>query len=102
MVVNSHPLYQLSYRGSGCDRWAIGLAGATPARRSGVISNRLRGCKVFAALPRADFRLASDPLQAPAIVIDVPDLRSEEQPSELQSLMPISSAVFCLKQNTHT
>src|SRR3546814_7448975 len=37
MVVNSHPLYQLSYRGSGCDRWAIGLAGSTPARPSGGI-----------------------------------------------------------------
>src|SRR3546814_7588758 len=28
-------------------------------------------------------------------------LRSEEHTSELQSLMRISSAVFCLKKNTH-
>src|SRR3546814_6018467 len=28
-------------------------------------------------------------------------LRSEEHPSELQSLMRISSAVFCLKQKKH-
>src|SRR3546814_4578261 len=28
--------------------------------------------------------------------------RSEEQPSELQSLMRISYAVFCLKKNTNT
>src|SRR3546814_18124146 len=29
------------------------------------------------------------------------DLRSEEHTSELQSLMRISYAVFCLKKNTH-
>src|SRR3546814_3291307 len=29
-------------------------------------------------------------------------IRSEEHTSELQSLMRISSAVFCLKQKTHT
>src|SRR3546814_10395232 len=31
-----------------------------------------------------------------------PALRSEEHTSELQSLMRISYAVFCLKQNIHT
>src|SRR3546814_5539838 len=39
--------------------------------------------------------------RAPAVVIvpnDVQELRSEEQPSELQSLMRISYAVFCLKK----
>src|SRR3546814_10705990 len=30
-----------------------------------------------------------------------PDLRSEEHTSELQSLMRISYAVFCLKKKTH-
>src|SRR3546814_7099069 len=30
------------------------------------------------------------------------DLRSEEHTSELQSLMRISSAVFCLKKKKHT
>ena len=44
-VVNSHLLYQLSYRGSGHD----GPAGLAPARRTGVISNRSRRCKEFAA-----------------------------------------------------
>src|SRR3546814_4092678 len=29
-------------------------------------------------------------------------MRSEEQPSELQSLMPISYAVFCLQNNKNT
>src|SRR3546814_9028937 len=37
------------------------------------------------------------------IALPAPDLRSEEHTSELQSLMRISYAVFCLKkkQNTH-
>src|SRR3546814_2023683 len=34
--------------------------------------------------------------------VDVYDRRSEEHTSELQSLMRISYAVFCLKKNTHT
>src|SRR3546814_6388202 len=38
--------------------------------------------------------------QAGAAFLTVP--RSEEHTSELQSLMRISYAVFCLKKNTHT
>src|SRR3546814_3046596 len=34
----------------------------------------------------------------PKIVTSCPDVRSEEHTSELQSLMRISSAVFCLKK----
>src|SRR3546814_4635466 len=33
--------------------------------------------------------------------IELPELRSEEHTSELQSLMRISYAVFCLKKNTN-
>src|SRR3546814_3553822 len=33
---------------------------------------------------------------------DIPDVRSEEHTSELQSLMRISYAVFCLKKKTKT
>src|SRR3546814_5152852 len=33
--------------------------------------------------------------------IDQPETRSEEHTSELQSLMRISYAVFCLKKNNH-
>src|SRR3546814_5182805 len=35
-------------------------------------------------------------------LIPLPGLRSEEHTSEFQSLMRISSAVFCLKQKIHT
>src|SRR3546814_10808612 len=63
-----------------------------------------------AALLGADAQKATDLLNAQAIDIgkisldglsreDVQD-RSEEHTSELQSLMRISSAVFCLKQKT--
>src|SRR3546814_7039175 len=34
-------------------------------------------------------------------VSDLPDVRSEEHTSELQSLMRISYAVFCLKKKKH-
>src|SRR3546814_5743660 len=34
-------------------------------------------------------------------IIEIADIRSEEQTSELQSLMRISYAVFCLKKKKH-
>src|SRR3546814_12774132 len=55
MVVNSHPLYQLSYRGSGCDRWAIGLDGATPDPRSGGLTHTPRGRTSLSYLPMPTF-----------------------------------------------
>src|SRR3546814_5056202 len=42
----------------------------------------------------------SQPLERPCAYSDPPCLRSEEHTSELQSLMRISYAVFCLKKNT--
>src|SRR3546814_7327504 len=36
------------------------------------------------------------------VVPELDERRSEEHPSELQSLMRISSAVFCLKKNKQT
>src|SRR3546814_2435793 len=41
---------------------------------------------------------AKSPDQAPALLPMLLDLRSEEHTSELQSLMRISYAVFCLKK----
>src|SRR3546814_7878878 len=40
-------------------------------------------------------------LVAPPLSTMVESIRSEEHTSELQSLMRISYAVFCLKKNTH-
>src|SRR3546814_5580994 len=54
---------------------------------------------------KADFALASElqsAEQAAALCDDKIDARSEEHTSELQSLMRISYAVFCLKKKTKT
>src|SRR3546814_5837605 len=49
----------------------------------------------------SDF-IASKAIDDPCTgIIDVPELRSEEHTSELQSLMRISYAVFCLKKKKH-
>src|SRR3546814_7984247 len=48
-------------------------------------------------------RVLVDAARPPADLIDLnPYARSEEHTSELQSLMRISYAVFCLKTKTHT
>src|SRR3546814_2984926 len=44
----------------------------------------------------ADGRIIGSPVVAPGVIEY--DVRSEEHTSELQSLMPISYAVFCLKK----
>src|SRR3546814_5824102 len=75
---------------AGLRRSAADLAGGTgagrqprPAHRAGQL--RPRQC----AAARLEVRL-------------LPDHRSEEHTSELQSLMRISYAVFCLKKKKHT
>src|SRR3546814_2622885 len=52
-----------------------------------------------AELARDSIKAANDARGRPAILA-VKDLRSEEHTSELQSLMRISYAVFCLKKKT--
>src|SRR3546814_2063129 len=44
----------------------------------------------------------ADKSQRDVLATLIPALRSEEHTSELQSLMRISYAVFCLKQKNHT
>src|SRR3546814_1116896 len=56
---------------------------------------RDRSCRSPAAADRASWRRSSPP---PSL----PSLRSEEHTSELQSLMRISYAVFCLKKKNNT
>src|SRR3546814_6208365 len=46
--------------------------------------------------------ILSSPRAKPISPVVSPTFRSEEHTSELQSLMRISYAVFCLKKNTHT
>src|SRR3546814_6384854 len=51
--------------------------------------------------PEPQPEIAEAPTPEPALVPE-PAPRSEEHTSELQSLMRISYAVFCLKKKTHT
>src|SRR3546814_7941282 len=46
-------------------------------------------------------RLPADEGMMQGVMTDAGDWRSEEHTSELQSLMRISYAVFCLKKKTH-
>src|SRR3546814_5760916 len=66
--------------------WSWGLAVAT-----GLLASILLGAIVEMAVIRR-FR------KAPRLLLTVATIRSEEHTSELQSLMRISYAVFCLKK----
>src|SRR3546814_3744012 len=84
-----------------------GRAGSSPtANMGGGVDDRygVRG-KVFDAINKAEY------LGSPALVANTPGdcavddgarSRSEEHTSELQSLMRISNAVFCLKKKKQT
>src|SRR3546814_5347015 len=62
----------------------------------GHLARALDACKNLLFLQRnAELLIGSEYLR-------VQFVRSEEHTSELQSLMRISYAVFCLKKNTHT
>src|SRR3546814_3730371 len=85
-----------------------GFAGASSPRRRG--SRNINEPRFSAALPGRHPRVGGDPEtsmnRASARLCRgvIPAKRSEEHTSELQSLMRISYAVFCLKkkkQNTH-
>src|SRR3546814_7268344 len=55
-----------------------------------------------AASFHAWYNLGNDEPEARIVLANDPELRSEEHPSELQSLMRISYAVFCLKKKKTT
>src|SRR3546814_5460570 len=63
------------------------------------------GALVLAVLRQAVDLLTFDRKRAlvlvDAVAVEHPDFRSEEHTSELQSLMRISYAVFCLKKKKH-
>src|SRR3546814_9461506 len=60
------------------------------------------GCRLAPGVPAADHQHIEDrPIRHGRANVRTPP-RSEEHTSELQSLMRISYAVFCLKKNTDT
>src|SRR3546814_1721904 len=75
--------------GSSCSRWRRAFPFAAEPPTPAPMRRLLPAALVFLAL---------GPLPGAALRFPVPDLRSEEHTSELQSLMRISYAVFCLKK----
>src|SRR3546814_5728430 len=76
-------------------RRAVDHGGSEPRRRR-------RGTRVDRAQHRAAARTGAESLRYPVAELSVPLFRSEEHTSELQSLMRISYAVFCLKKKKNT
>src|SRR3546814_5605834 len=80
-------------------RIEIGVEAAE--RGSGAARNRADRRFVKAALAEFDRRRVEQLAQRPPSALGARGLRSEEHTSELQSLMRISYAVFCLKTKNH-
>src|SRR3546814_2227944 len=80
----------------------IGIAAANSADRRAEKPRRLLMASTFKPVPAVPSELASPMHSAtmiPVVASSIPcTRRSEEHTSELQSLMRISYAVFCLKQ----
>src|SRR3546814_3749987 len=79
----------------------VGRKPVTPQRSDGLrIEPRLSVpiAKLQSAAATADAAPALDPPDGSAVFQGLRTMRSEEHTSELQSLMRISYAVFCLKQ----
>src|SRR3546814_3080814 len=67
-------------------------------RRRLILRDRLQGRQVARAVPHQ--RIGVGGFSWPGVEDDAAQNRSEEHTSELQSLMRISYAVFCLKKKT--
>src|SRR3546814_3658444 len=78
---------------------AVQFTPALPKTRSGKIMRR-----ILRKIAEGDVSNLGDTstLADPGVVDDLVTNRSEEHTSELQSLMRISYAVFCLKKKTNT
>src|SRR3546814_7686094 len=81
-------------------RWGASEARCPVARR-GLNESGMRWRKDLQPAPAAKSTTASA-RQMPLSLPVRPDFRSEEHTSELQSLMRISYAVFCLKKKKNT
>src|SRR3546814_1272194 len=82
-----------------CD--VVVAGGAESMSRVPMGSNRAIHGEAFGALVSDRFEITSQG-EAAERISDIWSIRSEEHTSELQSLMRISYAVFCLKKKTHT
>src|SRR3546814_10536405 len=85
---------------SRLERWTLKVQGDEEAKISAHFASSIT------SIPSSCAFLSLEPAPGPAITRSVladtePETRSEEHTSELQSLMRISYAVFCLKKKTH-
>src|SRR3546814_4114180 len=81
---------------------SVGQAAQRRAARSGAADEGRRGVRVVAQSTAGHHRSPCVPLGFLAFRPRLPARRSEEHTSELQSLMRISYAVFCLKKKKKT
>src|SRR3546814_6004032 len=70
------------------------------AARYGLNPNHLSSWRTMARQGKLVLPAPADAVEFAAMVVEPPEARSEEHTSELQSLMRISYAVFCLKKKT--
>src|SRR3546814_1747169 len=82
--------YTTLFRSAREQRQPLGGSGRLPEKPDHILAHRRNGRS------RQEFQYLSSPRRA------FRDDRSEEHTSELQSLMRISYAVFCLKKKTKT
>src|SRR3546814_4600111 len=88
-------------RGIGCPSGALAAAGAAAA--DVYVLRQRRGHAAHRVEDSQDLRRGCGREHPQVAVLGIEcDARSEEHTSELQSLMRISYAVFCLKKKTNT
>src|SRR3546814_7014093 len=106
MVIGTFHFAQVAISASSrsFDRWTIWLTAKGAERRSGLSRSHAASSSVMRCSHSSSsdcgraFRAGKLPTM-PALHCA---MRSEEHTSEVQSLMRISYAVFCLKKKTHT
>src|SRR3546814_7852700 len=102
------PLKRLCYRRRRCSPWLCApRQGCCRSERSLYLTRRRHSPRLASPVTAPVMMMLSPLLVAPFVSIaplvpmSIAAIRSEEHTSELQSLMRISYAVFCLKQKTH-
>src|SRR3546814_4442947 len=89
--MRSTPAFATAPHGSMGRHEAMALAGPTPDNPFLTLKKRLKRARFYDGRERMEYE---------SLLAGQQNMRSEEHTSELQSLMRISYAVFCLKKKT--